>query len=399
LAIRLRDRRTGKLHRFQPGVGETSIYICGVTPYDAAHLGHIATFLTYDVLTRRLHDLGHRTKVVRNITDLDDPIIERAAKIGVGYDDLVESEIRQLKSDLSELNFLPPDHEPRVSEYLPEVIEFITELQSGGHTYQVGDKLYFDVSTSADFGSTAGYSRDLMLHYARERGGTPDDPSLRNPFDFLLWRPSHPGEPVHRGPWGPGMPGWHIGCSAMARRLLGQTIDLHGGGVDLVFPHHECEIAQTSAVQTATFVRTWQHCEFVSYQGEKMSKSLGNVVLVRDLLARHRPGAIRLAILRQYRYAVGFEWRDEDIDRGEQLLDLLETAAAATAGPAPEPWSERVRAALDDDLDFPSAVAGLADLARAVVSSSGSDPRAPKVVQELAGLLGVELNRPEQVTP
>jgi L-cysteine:1D-myo-inositol 2-amino-2-deoxy-alpha-D-glucopyranoside ligase len=367
------------------------MYVCGVTPYDAAHLGHIATFITYDVLARRLHDIGYRTVLVRNITDLDDPIVERAQQVGVEYRDLVESEIRQLRSDLDRLNFRRPDHEPRASEMLPEIIGFIDELQAGGYTYQVDGRLYFDTSKGAEFGALAGYPPELLLYYARERGGDPDDRNKRAPLDFLLWRPSRPGEPVHPSPWGPGMPGWHIGCSAMARALLGETVDLHGGGVDLIFPHHECELAQTMAVQDATFVRTWHHCEFVRYHGAKMSKSLGNVVLARDLLTTYRPGAIRLAVLRQYRYTAGFEWRDRDIVSGERILELLEAAAGAAAGPPPGPWAERVRAAIDNDLDFPSAVTELEELARGVLSGVGRDERAPRAVRELAGLLGVEL--------
>ena len=392
MAIRLSVPDTGELRPFVTGHDETTIYICGVTPYDAAHLGHIATFMTYDVLVRRLHELGHRTRVVRNITDLDEPILGRAQKLGVPYRQLVEEEITQLRTDLTALNFLPPDREPLASEMLSEIIVLARELEAAGHTYVVNDRLLFDVTTARDFGKAAGYSLDLMRHYARERGGDPDDPRKRSPLDFVLWRPALPGEPVYDSPWGAGMPGWHIGCSAMVRALLGETVDLHGGGIDLRFPHHACEAAQSLATQSAPFVRFWLHCEFVRYRGTKMSKSLGNVVLARDLLRKHAPGAVRLAILYQYRYGAGFEWRDRDINEGQRLFELLQTAANAPSGPRPEPWAERVRAAVDDDLDFPSAVAELAGLARAVLSGVGDDTRAPLAVTELASLLGVDLS-------
>jgi L-cysteine:1D-myo-inositol 2-amino-2-deoxy-alpha-D-glucopyranoside ligase len=368
-----------------------SIYVCGVTPYDATHLGHVATFLTYDVLVRRLHDQGIETRVVRNITDLDDPILPRAQQLGVPYRDLVDAEVKQFHDDLRRLNFLKPDHEPLVSQMIEETIAFAEELAAKGVTYRVDDgTVFFDTSTSGTIGTLSRYPQELLIHYARERGGAPDDPRKRNPLDFVLWRPARPGEPIIPSSFGPGMPGWHIGCSAMARTLLGPTIDVHGGGVDLVHPHHECELAQSAALQQEPFVRTWIHCEFVKYQGEKMSKSKGNIVLARNLLARHDAPAIRLAILRQYRYRVGLEWRDTDIVRGERLLEVLRAAARTPAGPDARPWATRLRAALDDDLDFPTAVAELEELARAILAG-GDDPTAPATLEELASLLGVDL--------
>ena len=371
-------------------IGPTvKVYVCGVTPYDAAHLGHVATFLTYDVLVRRLRDLGHTVRYVRNITDLDDPILPKAQQLGAAYDDLVESEIDQFHRDMDELGMLRPDAEPRVSDNIPELLGFIGELDRDGFTYRRDGTIYFDTSRSDVFGSLSGYDVDLRHHLARERGGAPDDPRKRNPLDFVLWRPSRPGEPSLDGPYGDGMPGWHIGCSAMARKLLGETVDVHGGGIDLVFPHHECEQAQTLALQQAPFVNRWHHCEFVRYQGAKMSKSLANTVLARDLLTRHDPRAIRLAIMRLYRPSAGFEWRDRDIVQGERLLDVLTAASRGDAGPDPTPWAERVRAAIDDDLDFPSAVAELEDLARAILSG-GPDKSAPGVLAELGRHLGID---------
>jgi L-cysteine:1D-myo-inositol 2-amino-2-deoxy-alpha-D-glucopyranoside ligase len=397
LTVRL-SAKGGTQIEFRPSGQEAKIYICGVTPYDACHLGHVATFLTYDVLVRRLHELGYRTRVIRNITDLDEPILPRAQKLGVPYPELVESEVEQLGRDLRNLDMLAPDCEPRVSQMLDEVREFIEDLAGAGYTYQINGTTYFEVGRSDVFGSLSGYSQELRLHYARERGGDPDSGSKRGRLDFVLWRPARDGEPVYDSRLGPGVPGWHIGCSAMARALLGATVDLHGGGADLIFPHHECEQAQTMAVQEEPFVGTWHHCQLVRYRGEKMSKSLGNIVLARDLLTRHDPRAVRLALLRLYRYTAGFEWRGRDIVPGERLLDLVLTAGKATGGPDPRRWADTVRAAIDDDLDFPTAVAELEDFARAVLAG-GTDPAAPTILGELAALLGVDLTRPMGVIP
>ena len=380
---------------FRPTGQDVRLYVCGVTPYDASHLGHVATFLTYDVLVRRLRQLGYRTRLVRNITDLDDPIAPRALQLGVPYAELVEAEVAQFRRDMDQLGMLRPEAEPRVSEMVDETLAFIAELEAAGYLYRVGGTLYFDTARSNVFGTLSGYPEDLRRHYARERGGNPDNPLKRNRFDFVLWRPSRDGEPEIPSRYGPGMPGWHIGCSAMARTLLGTTVDLHGGGIDLMFPHHECEQAQTMAVQTEPFVRTWHHCEFVRYRGEKMSKSLGNIVLARDLLTRHDARTIRLAVLRLYRYTAGFEWRDRDIAAGERLLEILLAAVKAPGGPDPRPWIERVNTAIDDDLDFPTATAELEDLARAVLEG-GTDPAGPQAVVELAETLGISPMRPNE---
>ncbi len=380
---------------FRPTGQDVKIYVCGVTPYDASHLGHVATFLTYDILVRRLRQLGYHTRLVRNITDLDDPIAPKARQLGIPYSELVEAEVAQFRLDMDQLGMLRPDAEPRVSEMVDETLAFIAELDAAGYVYRLDGTLYFNTTRSGVFGTLSGHPEDLRQHYARERGGDPDNPRKRNRFDFVLWRPSRDGEPEIPSRYGPGMPGWHIGCSAMARTLLGTTVDLHGGGIDLIFPHHECEQAQTMALQAEPFVRAWHHCEFVRYRGEKMSKSLGNIVLARDLLTRHDPRAIRLAVLRLYRYTAGFEWRDRDIAASERLLEILLAAVKAPGGPDPRPWIERVKTAIDDDLDFPTATAELDDLARAVLEG-GTDPAGPQAVAELAGMLGVNLARPDE---
>ncbi len=214
------------------------MYVCGITPYDSTHLGHAATYLAYDLVIRRLEDLGHTVELVRNYTDVDDSILPKARELGVDFLELAESEMARFTADMIALDTRPPAHEPRATESVPDIIDLIERLRDGGHTYTVEGTTYFDVTTFDRFGSLSGFDRDTMIALARERGGTPDDPRQRDPLDFVLWLPSAADEPVWDSPFGPGRPGWHIECSAMGMAALGTTIDIHGGGGDLVFPHH-----------------------------------------------------------------------------------------------------------------------------------------------------------------
>ena len=235
------------------------MYTCGITPYDATHLGHATVYVVYDVLQRRLRDLGHDTRCVRNITDVDDPLLAKAKQLGVHYLDLAAGEVARFDSDMKALNVLPCFSEPRATSAIPDIRGFIGMVLDRGHAYQAGGAVYFDVSSFPGFGEVSSYSHDEMIEYARERGGNVEDPNKRNPLDFVLWQPSADGEPTWETMWGPGRPGWHIECSALALRELGTTIDLHGGGADLIFPHHECERAQSEAATGEPFVRHWMH--------------------------------------------------------------------------------------------------------------------------------------------
>jgi L-cysteine:1D-myo-inositol 2-amino-2-deoxy-alpha-D-glucopyranoside ligase len=272
------------------------------------------------------------------------------------------------------------------------MIEMVNALLDDGRAYEAHGTVYFDVSTFPRYGELSHYSRDEMVHLARERGGNPDDPHRRDPLDFVLWQPSLPDEPSWDAPFGVGRPGWHVECSVMAMHELGPTLDLHGGGTDLIFPHHECEVAQSESITGEPFSRHWVHSAMVSYEGEKMSKSLGNLVFVSDLLKTADPRAIRLALM-QHHYRAGFEWHDTDLDDGTALLHRLVAAAERPDGADPRPYAERVRAAIDHDLDAPGALEALDDLASAVLSG-GSDTTAPAVLRELGGLLGIDLDRP-----
>src|SRR5262245_7086059 len=296
------------------------MYTCGITPYDATHLGHAATFIAYDVLQRHLLDKGHTIKCVRNVTDVDDPLFAKARELGVHYLDLAAGEEARFERDMVALNALPVASTPRASSAIPDIRGFIGMVLDRGFAYQAGGSVYFDVSKFASFGSVSRYSESQMIEFAKQRGGRVDDPNKRHPLDFVLWHPSAPDEPSWDTMWGPGRPGWHIECSALALRELGTTIDLHGGGTDLIFPHHECERAQSEAATGEPFVRHWMHIGMVGMDGEKMSKSLGNLVFVDQLRAKWDARAVRLAIL-EHHYRDEWEWDDTLMPRAAARLD------------------------------------------------------------------------------
>jgi L-cysteine:1D-myo-inositol 2-amino-2-deoxy-alpha-D-glucopyranoside ligase len=355
---------------FQPDEIVT-MYTCGITPYDATHLGHAAVYVAYDVLQRRLRDLGHQTHCVRNITDVDDSILGKARQIGVHYLDLAAAETARFDDDMSALGMLEAWSEPRATSAIADIRGFIGMVLDRGHAYQAGGAVYFDVSSFPTFGEVSGYDRDQMLAYAAERGGNIDDPHKRDPLDFVLWQPSLEDEPAWESLWGPGRPGWHIECSALALRELGTTIDLHGGGSDLIFPHHECERAQSEAATGEPFVRHWMHQAMVRMDGEKMSKSLGNLVFVSELRKTWEPMAIRLVIVENH-YRTAWEWDDTRMPRNAERLDRWRTAGAGDGA------LDDVRAALDDDLDTPTAIAAIDTAAAAGLG-----------VSRAAGLLGI----------
>ncbi len=374
--MQLYDTARRALVPFEPGPVVT-MYTCGITPYDATHLGHAATYVAYDVLQRRLRDRGHETRCVRNITDVDDDILRKAREIGVHYLDLAAAETARFDSDMEALGMLPCWSEPRATSAIADIRKMIGLVLDGGYAYQSGGSVYFDVSAFEGFGQISNLDRGAMLSLAAEHGGNPDDPNKRDPLDFVLWQRAAPDEPAWDSRWGLGRPGWHIECSALAMRELGETVDLHGGGSDLVYPHHECEAAQSEAVTGRPFVRHWMHQAMVRMDGDKMSKSLGNLVFVSDLLKEHDPRAVRLAIVAHH-YRDSWEWDDSIMPAATKRLDAW--LAAPDGGPdADATVLDRVRACLDDDLDTVSAVAAI-DQAAAVGA-----------IAPAAALLGVRL--------
>ena len=370
--MQLYDTARRSVVAFEPGE-QVLMYTCGITPYDATHLGHAATFITYDVLQRRLIDLGHTVKCVRNVTDVDDPLFAKARELGVHYLDLAAGEEARFERDMTALNALPVYSTPRASSAIPDIRGFIGMVLDRGYAYVAGGSVYFDVSKFPSFGSVSHYSREQMIEFAKQRGGNVEDPNKRDPLDFVLWHPSADDEPSWDTLWGAGRPGWHIECSALALRELGSTIDLHGGGSDLIFPHHECERAQSEAATGEAFVKHWMHVAMVYMDGHKMSKSLGNLVFVDKLRTEWDPRAIRLGII-EHHYRHDWQWDDTLMPRNAARLH----AWAATSGESGV--VDEVRAALDDDLDTPGALAAI-DAAAA----------AGHGVHEAAALLGVTL--------
>ena len=390
MSMRLYDTSQREVVPFEPGP-TVSMYVCGITPYDATHLGHAFTYLCFDVLIRRLEDLGHEVKMVRNVTDVDDSILAKAKEIDVDYLELGLSETAQFRDDIKALDLRPAIAEPTVTGSIDEIVSLISQLAEKGHTYTVDGTTFFDVTTFSDFGKISGYDEPTMISFANERGANTEDERLRNPLDFILWQKSEENEPSWDSPFGPGRPGWHIECSAMAMSELGPTIDLHGGGDDLIFPHHECETAQSVAANDSPFARHWMHVGMVAYEGEKMSKSLGTLVFVRDLNAAHDPRAIRLALL-SHHYRGGFEWFDGDIDKGEAMLKRMLEAASCSHGPDSENLLNEVREAIDDDMDLPKACQLIDDFAKRTIEGEGDDSHAKTGLTQAAAILGVDLS-------
>jgi len=378
VGMKLYDTARMAVVPFDPGPAVT-LYSCGITPYESAHLGHAAVYLTFDVLQRRLRDLGHETRCVRNVTDVDDDILRKARELGVHYLDLAAEEMARFDADMDWIGLLRVWSEPRATSAIPEILSLIGSALESGHAYRSGGAVYFEVSTFAGFGEVSHLGRDEMLRLAAEHGGNPDDPAKRDPLDFVLWQPSLPDEPSWESRWGPGRPGWHIECSALVLRELGETIDVHGGGRDLVFPHHECETAQSESVTGLPFVRHWLHVGLVELGGKKMSKSLGNLVFVADLAKEWEPMAVRLALLGHH-YREDWEWSTGDLLVAAERLARWRAVPLREGADAGGPALAGVRERLDDDLDTPGALRVLDECAaRGMAVSQG------------AALLGVAL--------
>jgi cysteinyl-tRNA synthetase len=348
--------------------GEIRMYSCGVTVYDLSHVGHAKMMVVFDVIARYLRFAGYRVTFVRNFTDIDDKIIRRANEEGVPAHEVSERYIAAFREDIAALGVQAPDVEPKATEHVPEMVALIERLVAGGYAYVVDGDVYFEVRRFPGYGKLSGKNLDELLAGAR----VDVDERKRDPRDFALWKAAKPDEPSWPSPWGPGRPGWHIECSAMAMRYLGESFDIHGGGIDLIFPHHECEIAQAEAVTRKPFARYWVHNDFVNLGKEKMSKSLGNTLTIRDIVRRHDPEALRLWILgTHYRHLL--EWSEERVEEAARALGrltrLVADAAALGAATASLPadfavFAPRFTAAMDDDFNTPQALGVLFDFAR-----------------------------------
>jgi L-cysteine:1D-myo-inositol 2-amino-2-deoxy-alpha-D-glucopyranoside ligase len=397
--LRLHDTLSGTKREFEPPGPVITLYVCGVTPYDTTHLGHAFTFVAFDVLIRFLQFCGFKVRYVQNVTDVDDPLFEKARQVGVSYRDLAIEQTQRLFDDMRDLNVLPAEVYPRASEEIPGMIELVERLIGGGHAYEVDGYVYFSVVTDAEYGRLSKCSREQMIALARERGGDPDDPRKQAPLDFLLWRPSQSDEPMASSPWGEGLPGWHLECSAMALKYLGAPIDIHGGGSDLIFPHHESEIAQSEgATGTAPFARFWLHTGMVYLGGEKMSKSLGNMVFVRDLLNEHGADALRL-YLSGCHYRARLDYDDASLAQAAGLARELSETVAMPAGMQLSHtdltfYHDLFVERMNDDLDTPGAIKVLRELAdeiRTMRPDERDVAAAQQLLRELGGVLGLRL--------
>jgi L-cysteine:1D-myo-inositol 2-amino-2-deoxy-alpha-D-glucopyranoside ligase len=383
------DSTSRSLVESTPASGTARLYVCGITPYDATHLGHAATYVAFDLLNRAWRSAGHRVAYVQNVTDVDDPLLERANDTGQDWQQLAERETELFRTDMTALRVLPPDHYLGVVESIPLVVDMVERIQATGSAYPVDRDLYFSVHSDPAFGEVSGWSREQMLAVFADRGGDPDRPGKKDPLDCLLWQAERPGEPAWPSALGRGRPGWHVECSAIAREHLGPAIDVQGGGSDLVFPHHEMSASEAQVADPEhRFARAYVHAGMVGYDGEKMSKSRGNLVLVSRLReAGVDPMAIRVALLGHH-YREDWEWTDADLERARRRLATLREAAARPAGPPADAVVEEVLAALAEDLHAPGALDALERWAAA----DGADTAAGDVVRRLAdAALGVEL--------
>ena len=375
--------------------GAVSLYVCGITPYDVGHLGHALTYLTYDVVRRRLERDGVRVRHVQNITDVDDDIIRKARELNTTPEELTRTNVAAFDRDMAALNALPAESYPTVSGSMPRIVELVQRLLDSGHAYQSGGDVFFSIASFPHFGELSRLDRAGML---AESVRQKMRPGPRDPLDFLLWQARAEGEPAWDCPWGEGRPGWHIECTAMATGALDATLDIHGGGADLIYPHHECEIAQSEAVTgVRPFVRIWAHVGMLYYHGEKMSKSLGNMVFAKDLLAGHSADAVRLALFSQH-YRIPWEYTDEALAFGDRQAATLRHAAEAPSGAGPAfdagPDLTAGWAALDDDLNLPTTVARAVAAAEAIEAASRAGANvaaAQQALRDLSGVLGLTL--------
>ncbi|MEO3780249.1 cysteine--1-D-myo-inosityl 2-amino-2-deoxy-alpha-D-glucopyranoside ligase [Micromonospora sp. B11E3] len=377
--------------------GTATIYVCGITPYDATHLGHAATMISFDLVQRMWRDAGLSVRYVQNVTDIDDPLLERAERDGEDWKVLAMRETALFREDMEALRIIPPDHYVGAVESIPDIAEKVLVLFKDGAAYRLDDgsgDVYFDISAAPAFGYESNMSREEMLEIFPERGGDPDRAGKRDPLDPLLWRGAREGEPSWPGgDLGPGRPGWHIECAVIALNLLGETIDVQGGGNDLIFPHHECSAAHAERLTgRAPFASHYMHAGMIGLNGEKMSKSRGNLVFVSRLRAdRVDPMAVRLGLMAGH-YRADRTWTDDVLTAAQERLARWRRAAAAPAGPSGAKLLAAVRARLADDLDTPGALAAVDDWAERALAGVGDDSSAPALVTDTVdALLGIRL--------
>lgn len=370
-----------------------TMYVCGITPYDATHMGHAATYIAFDLLNRIWRDCGYSVRYVQNVTDIDEPLLERAAATGENWTSLAQRETDLFVDDMTALRVLPPDHFIGAVESIPMVIESIQELQRQEVVYQVDGDLYFRVHADPDYGQRSHLDEDEQRRIFAERGGDPDRSGKEDPLDPVLWLAHRPGEPQWPAPFGSGRPGWHIECCSIAQHYLRvPTMDVKGGGRDLIFPHHEMSAAQARLISGAPFARVFAHAGMIALDGEKMSKSRGNLVFVSQLRNEGvDPMAIRLALLAGH-YRADRDWTGKLLDQAEARLASWARAFARNGGPDAHPMVSDMRAALTDDLDAPRAIAAVdAWVEVALNADHGQNGNPGLAARAVDALLGIAL--------
>ena len=398
--MKLYNTLSKTIEPFVPRGDEITIYVCGITPYDTTHLGHAFTYTSVDILIRYLESKGFSVRYVQNVTDIDDDILRKAKEVGEDWRVLGNKWTTHYIQDMQSLNVRPPDFFPRATDAIPEIVNWVEGLLEVGVAYESGGSVYFDVNSWPSFGELCSIPRPEMLPIANERGNFPDDPNKRDPLDFVLWQSQAPGEPAWDSPWGSGRPGWHIECSTLSTKYLGETIDIHSGGADLCFPHHECEIAQVEPVTgQKPFVRYWMHTAMVYHDGDKMSKSLGNLIWERDLLEKYSADGLRL-YMGVHHYRQEWSYDESELDEAEESARLIREAVAVEGGagtPLEASWArEKFEQSMEEDLDTVGAINVLVELAEKIVASGREEceiREAQELMQEMGRVFGLQLGK------
>lgn len=391
-SLRLFNTATQSIEVSSPGP-EARMYVCGITPYDATHIGHANTYVAFDLINRVWRDSGLNVHYVQNVTDIDDPLLERAVATGQDWRAIADRETALFREDMEQLNVLPPEHYIGAVESIPSVAEYVEQLQASGHVYAVDDDLYFKVRNDPKFGQVGRLSDEEMRAIFGQRGGDPDRQGKHDPLDCLVWQSARPDEPAWDTVLGHGRPGWHIECAAIALEFLGKTIDVQGGGSDLIFPHHEMSASEAQLITgEPIFARNYVHSGMVSWQGHKMSKSRGNLVFVSTL--RHEgvdPRAIRLALLAHH-YRSDWTWTPHGLDGAQERLQLWLKACELPQAPDVQPLITRMRDHLANDLRTPEALDAIDTYARTAIETGGDDSSAPALFADTTdALLGINL--------
>jgi cysteinyl-tRNA synthetase len=399
--MKITDTLTGKKEEFKPLSDTVTMYVCGINPYADSHIGHAMSYIIFDVVRRYLEFRGYKVKHVENVTDVEDNIINHANRLGITVKELTEKYTLRYFEDMDALNILRPHHTPKATETIPEIIALTQGLIKKEFAYAVGGNVFFRVRKVTDYGKLSRRTPEQMMAGARVEAAEQKE----DPMDFALWKAAKPGEPAWDSPWGKGRPGWHIECSAMSMKFLGEQIDIHGGGQDVVFPHHENEIAQSeSFTGKKPFVQKWLHNGLLQLGSEKMSKSLGNLITIRDALQKYTPDGLRIFILSSY-YRSPLTYTQEAIDAAqvgaERLRRVVSKDSAVSKGEPLDaaPYRQRFIDAMDDDFNTPQAIAALFDLSRDINKAEETGMNAAKAretLKELGGVLGLSFKAPEE---